>query len=89
MPGKGNIIMSPFLIAKGGDVTVEIKVTTDDLVSVLNAAAELGRPRITIYRWVERGKIHGIRLGEILFIPRSEVERISKEQEAAKKAEAA
>lgn len=54
---------------------MEIRVTADDLVSVAVAARELCRPKITIYRWVEKGKIVGIKLGGIIFIPKSEVER--------------
>lgn len=59
---------------------MEIKVVSEDLVSVAKAAESLDRPRITIYRWVGTGKIHGIKLGGILFIPRSEVERLKKEK---------
>ena len=55
---------------------MEMRVRTDDLVSVANAAGELGRPRITIYRWVERGKIHAVKLGGIIFIPKSEIQRV-------------
>jgi len=33
---------------------------------------------MTIYRWVEAGKIIGIKLGGVLFIPVSEVERLQK-----------
>jgi len=62
---------------------VEIKVTTDDLVSVARAAEALGRPRLTIYRWIDAGKIHGIKLGGVLFIPKSEVERLKRENEKA------
>lgn len=61
---------------------MEIKVTTDDLVSVAKAAEALGRPRLTIYRWIDAGKIHAIKLGGILFIPKSEVERIKNNQAA-------
>ena len=57
---------------------VEIKVTTNDLVSVVDAARTLDRPKMTIYRWVEAGKIIGIKLGGVLFIPVSEVERLQK-----------
>lgn len=59
---------------------MEIKVATSDLVSVAQAAHELERPRSTIYRWANAGKIIGIKLGGILFIPRSEVERIKSNQ---------
>ena len=55
---------------------MEIKVATSDLVSVAQAARELERPRSTIYRWVDAGKIIGIKLGGIIFIPKSEVERL-------------
>jgi len=58
---------------------VEIRVKTDDLVSVAQAAEALGRPRLTIYRWIDAGKIHGIKLGGILFIPKSEVGRLKRE----------
>lgn len=61
---------------------MEIKVTTSDLVSVADTANELGRPRITIYRWVEAGKILGVKLGGVLFIPRSEIQRVKSNQEA-------
>jgi len=57
---------------------MEIRVRADDLVSVATAANELGHPRITIYRWVEKGKLIGIKLGGILFIPKSEIDRIKK-----------
>lgn len=55
---------------------MEIRVRTDDLLSVATVAKELGHPKITIYRWVEKGKMVGVKLGGIIFIPKSEVERI-------------
>ena len=62
---------------------MEIKVATSDLLSVAQAARELERPRSTIYRWADAGKIIGIKLGGILFIPKSEVERLNKKKEQA------
>ncbi|GAI59374.1 unnamed protein product [marine sediment metagenome] len=59
---------------------MEIRVTTDDLVSVADAAKILGRPRLTIYRWKDAGKIVGIKLGGIIFIPKSEIERLKNEK---------
>ena len=53
-----------------------IKIETTDLMSIQQAARELGRPRATIYRWAEKGKVITIRLGGILFIPKSEVDRL-------------
>ena len=61
---------------------MEIRVRTDDLLSVATVAKELGHPKITIYRWVEKGKMVGVKLGGILFIPRSEIQRVKSNQEA-------
>ena len=64
----------------------EIKVSTDDLMSVQDAAKALNRPRYTIYRWIEGGKIIGLRFGGILFVPVSEVERLKNEEALEPKA---
>lgn len=56
----------------------EITVTTNDLMSVQEAAKALNRHRYQIYRWIEAGKIISIRLGGILFIPVTEIERLQK-----------
>ncbi len=61
---------------------MEIKIHTDELMSVVQTAKELNKPRLTIYRWIEANKLIGVKLGGILFIPTSEVERVKKEQAA-------
>ena len=58
---------------------MKIQVETEDLLSVIVAAKLLGRPRVTIYKWIENGTIHSIKMGGILYIPRSEIERIKYE----------
>ena len=58
----------------------EITVLTNDLMSVQDAAKELRRHRYQVYRWVGSGKITAIKLGGILFVPKSEIERIKKEE---------
>jgi len=58
----------------------KIEIKTDDLMSVPQAAKALGRPKITLYRWIERGKIIAIKLGDVLFIPKKEVDRLKKEK---------
>lgn len=68
---------------------MEIKVTTGDLVSVANAARALDRSKMTIYRWVDAGKIVGIELGGMLFIPVSEVERLKNDRAAGGESPAA
>lgn len=53
-----------------------INILARDLMSVQDAAKLLGRPRVTIYRWIDSGKILSVRLGGVIFIPLSEVERL-------------
>jgi len=55
---------------------MEINVTTDDLMSVQQAAAYLNKPRLTIYRWITKGQLLSVKFGGILYVPKSEVERI-------------
>ena len=56
-----------------------IQIRTDDLLSVPQAAKILGRPKITLYRWIEKGKLIAIELGGVLFVPTKEVERLKGE----------
>ncbi|MBT9132973.1 MAG: hypothetical protein DDT33_01504 [Firmicutes bacterium] len=60
----------------------QVIISTDDLVSVTTAAYLLDRPRITIYRWIEKGKINAIKFGGVLFVPRAEVERLREDHKA-------
>jgi len=55
-----------------------IKVMTDDLLSVGKAAKALGTSRWSVYRWIEAQKIIAVKFGGVLFIPKSEVERLTK-----------
>lgn len=50
-----------------------------DPMTVPAAAKELGKSKVTLYRWIDEGKILHIKFGGILFIPVSEVERLNKE----------
>ena len=59
----------------------EFNVTTEELVSVQEAARALNRPRVTIYRWLKSNRMNGIRLGGVLFVPQSEIERLKGEME--------
>lgn len=54
----------------------------NDILTVPDAAKELGKPKMTLYRWIDAGKITCVRLGGVLFIPRKELERLKKEKEA-------
>ena len=71
-PGYARVfaVMSPML------QKTKVTITTDDLMTVADAAETLGKHIATIYRWVDADRIIGIKLGGILFIPVSEVERL-------------
>jgi hypothetical protein len=54
----------------------KITISSNDVLSVKQAARELEKHVATIYRWHNAGTILGVEFGGILFIPKSEVERI-------------
>lgn len=56
-----------------------ISIATD-LLTVLQAAKEMGVHFTTVYRWIETGVISGIKVGGILFVPLSEIERLKNEK---------
>ena len=60
-------------------MTRELKVVTDEFVTVPGAAKQLGKPKMTLYRWIEANKLIAVTFGGILFIPKSEVDRLRKE----------
>ena len=62
------------------EVTMEIKVKTDDLVTIAQAAKSLGCARLTVYRWIHAGKIVAIEVAGTLFITKTEVGRLQKER---------
>ncbi len=64
---------------------VQITIESGDLYSVSRAAEMLSRPRITVYRWIKTGKILSIKLGGVIFIPVTEVERLYAEMVDAKR----
>ena len=64
---------------------IQITIESGDLYSVKRVAESLGKPRITIYRWIETGKILSIKLGGIIFIPVTEVERLYEDMCNAKR----
>ena len=51
----------------------KITVTTEDLVSVPQAAKELGVNFSTVYRWINKGKIRPFRIGGQVFITVDEI----------------
>ena len=61
----------------------EIKVQSEDIVTVPEAAKQLGKPKMTLYRWIDAGKVVCFKLGGILFIPVTEIDRLNKKNEQA------
>ena len=55
---------------------MEIRLTTNDLVTITEAAKSIGCARLTIYRWLKAGKITGIELAGQTYIPKTEVARV-------------
>ncbi len=53
---------------------------TADFMTARQAAKQIGVHFTTVYRWVDAGTILNINFGGILFIPKSEVERIKREK---------
>ena len=58
----------------------KIVISTNDVMTVRQAAREIGVHFATVYRWVDARVIAGVKLGGILFIPKSEVERLKNSQ---------
>lgn len=50
----------------------------EDLLPISEVALDLGKHRMTIYRWINRGLLVSQKIGKITFIPRSEVERLKR-----------
>jgi len=55
---------------------VAIQKQTADFMTVRRAAKQIGVHFTTVYRWIDAGTILNINFGGILFIPKSEVERL-------------
>lgn len=64
---------------------IQVTIESGDLYSVKRTAEMLSRPRITIYRWIKTGKVLSIKLGGVIFIPVTEVERLYTEMVNAKR----
>ena len=52
------------------------KKRSNELLTVPNAAKMLGKPKMTLYRWLDSKRLIGVEVGGIWFIPISEIERL-------------
>lgn len=54
--------------------------TVDGLFTIPKAAEELGKSKMTLYRWLRSGKLVTIKLGGIHFVPLGEIKRLKNEK---------
>jgi len=52
----------------------------NDVLTVPKAADELGITKVTLYEWIHADKVACVRIGGILFVPRTELDRLKKER---------
>jgi len=55
----------------------KITLQTSDLLTVQQFAQRIKHPRVTVYRWIEKGRINAILLGRTLYIPIAELDKIN------------
>ena len=49
-----------------------------DLISMRDAAVQLGITAMTLHRWCHKGKIQAVKVGTYRAIPKAEIERLKK-----------
>jgi len=59
---------------------MEITFKSTDILSISEAAKQLGITRMTLYRWIDKGKIQSLMFGVYRAIPVVEVERLNAER---------
>lgn len=69
--------------------TKPIVVVTNDFVTVYKAADQVKKPPMTLYRWIKAGKLLSMTMGGIVFIPKSEVSRLLREEDGVEVAKVA
>jgi excisionase family DNA binding protein len=59
----------------------KITISTDDLLSVPQAAKELGVHFATVYRWIDKGRIRPFRIGGQVFVTLEEVRQLKEQRQ--------
>lgn len=59
---------------------VKLTVTSDDILSIPQAAKELGVHFTTVYRWINKGLIRPFRIGGQVFITVEDLKALKKER---------
>jgi len=57
---------------------MKVSFKTEELLSLSDAAKELHVTRMTLYRWIKKGKVETVTFGGYRAIHKSEVERLRK-----------
>lgn len=55
---------------------IKLTLTSDDLLTIPDAACLLHIHRVTLYRWIRKGKIGHVTIATVIFIPKSEIGRL-------------
>jgi len=58
----------------------KITLTSDDILSIPQAAKELGVHFTTVYRWIDKGIIRPFRIGGQVFITVDDLKALKKER---------
>jgi len=59
---------------------LKITVSSDDLISVADAAKQLRVHYTTVWRWIENGEINVIRIGKHILVPIAEVNALKEKR---------
>lgn len=79
---KVETLLTVHVLLSMPDTYEEANTHLEPLWTVDQAAAYFNMNRMTIYRWITRGKIKSTKIGNRVRIPRSEIERIAGETKA-------
>lgn len=61
-----------------------LRITVEDIMTIPQAAKELGVHRATIYRWIDRGIVHPFRIAGQVFLTTDDVKALKKQRELSK-----
>ncbi|GAI89379.1 unnamed protein product [marine sediment metagenome] len=75
---RQNFLDRPYRLCYYGCVATQRQAS--DFMTARQAAKQLGVHFTTIYRWIDAETILSINFGGILFVPKSEVERLKKKK---------
>jgi len=55
---------------------MKVEITSDDILTIEQAAEQIGCHHATLFRWIDEGKILTLKLAKNRAIPKTEVERL-------------